>query len=113
MFKFKKPSPIPEFHNFKTEEDFVKAAEAMKKNRDPRLPFNMVRRMPIIMEYSEESSLFENFFYQNVIIFYNFFKTTIVAVALMILYFIYTIFFFKIQFLKQLSVWFVVGMLYF
>ena len=45
--------------------------------------------------------------------FYNFIKTTFLSILLAIIYFIYTVFFFKVQFLKQLAVWFVIGMMYF
>lgn len=42
--------------------------------------------------------------FRHILVVYNFLKTTIVAVLLAVMYFLYTIFFFKIQFLKQLSV---------
>jgi hypothetical protein len=54
-------------------------------------------------------SLENNFIFKNLVsnsvVFYNFFKTTLLSLFLAFLYFFYTIFFFKIQFLKQLSVW--------
>lgn len=113
FFKFVKLTPLGSFENVKTEKEFSEAYEAAKKNRDPRIMFNKVRRLPITLEYTEESNLFTRLFMQNILVFYNFFKTTLVAVVAMFIYFLYTIFFFKIQFLKQLSVWFVIGMLYF
>ena len=51
--------------------------------------------------------------YQHVIIYYNFIKNCIISITLAIIYFVYTTFFFKVQFLKQLAVWFIIGMLYF
>lgn len=82
-------------------------------SRNPYHMFNRLRRFPWKLVNTQESDVFYKFFTQSVLVFYNFFKTTIVAVSLAVIYFIYTIFFFKIQFLKQLSVWFVIGMLYF
>ena len=51
--------------------------------------------------------------YKHFLVFYIFIKTTLLAVTLSVIYFMYTIFFFKIQFIKQLAIWFIVGMLYF
>eukprot|EP00919_Chromeraceae_sp_WS-2016_P024912 GHVR01058879.1.p1 GENE.GHVR01058879.1~~GHVR01058879.1.p1 ORF type:complete len:183 (-),score=12.98 GHVR01058879.1:437-985(-) len=44
-----------------------------------------------------------NFFF-NFIYIYNFFKTILLAILLMLLYFIYTVYYFQLQFIKQLSV---------
>lgn len=82
-------------------------------SRDPKRMLNKLRHLPWKLVYSQEPNFFFKNFMQNVLVFYNFFKTTLVAVALAFIYFLYTVFFFKIQFLKQLSVWFVIGMLYF
>lgn len=86
----------------------------MQFQRDPRVTFNRVRRFPWKLEYQDdhEDELSE-LLTMSFLVIYNFFKTTLVAVLAMFVYFLYTIFFFKIQFLKQLSVWFVIGMLYF
>lgn len=86
----------------------------MMFQRDPRVAFNRVRRFPWKLEYEDdhEDDLNE-LVTMSFLVVYNFFKTTLVAVLAMLVYFLYTIFFFKIQFLKQLSVWFVIGMLYF
>jgi hypothetical protein len=37
----------------------------------------------------------------------------VLSLILALVYFVYTMFFFKIQFLKQLSIWFVIVMIYF
>lgn len=54
-----------------------------------------------------------NYKFNHLIVFYNFFKTTLISIFLTLLYFIYTIFFFKLQFVKQLAIWFIIGMMYF
>lgn len=87
--------------------------EQTKRNRNPKEMFNKVRRLPIFFKYKIDENILMNIFIKNILVFYNFFKTTLIALTLSVLYFIYTLFFFKIQFLKQLSVWFVIGMLYF
>lgn len=96
-----------------TDEQVLIVRERIRRNYDPREMFNKVRRLPIFLKYKEDEDEFTPLFFQHTIVFYNFFKTTIIALSLSILYFIYTVFFFKIQFLKQLAVWFVIGMLYF
>lgn len=96
-----------------TDEEVLKIEKAIKRNRDPREMFNRVRRLPIFLVYEEDTDLFGPILKEHILVVYNFFKTTIVALTAGVLYLIYTIFFFKIQFLKQLSVWFVIGMLYF
>lgn len=50
---------------------------------------------------------------QHISILYSFVKNCCVSLLIASVYFVYTIFFFKIQFLKQMGVWFIVGMLYF
>lgn len=100
-------------YEFKTDEEFIKARDFWEKARDPRLPFNKVSHMPIPYTFKLESDLPLRTLVMNTSIFYNFFKSTVLALFCAIIYFLYTIFFFKIQFLKQLSVWFVVGMLFF
>lgn len=112
LFKFKKVE-INDFSKKYTDEEIIKMSKAIKDNRDPKKTFNLVRRLPWKLEYNYESNLFFKLFIKNFLVLYTFLKTTIVAVLLMFVYFVYTIFFFKIQFLKQLSVWFVIGMIYF
>jgi len=113
MFKYRKFERNKNADHYESDEEFMKIYEGYKKNKDPRVAFNRLRRLPIYFVYTEDSNIFFKFFLQNVLVFYNFFKTTLLAVSLALIYFIYTVFFFKIQFLKQLSVWFVIGMLYF
>lgn len=98
-----------------TDEEVLIVRERIRRNYDPREMFNKVRRLPIFLKFNmeEEEEDVTPLFVEHIVVFYNFFKTTIVALTLSILYFMYTVFFFKVQFLKQLSVWFVVGMLYF
>lgn len=94
-------------------EELLKAHAAYKFHRDPTVAINKIRRLPIYLVYNENPDVFFKLFVQHTLVFYNFFKTTLLAVTLAVIYFIYTVFFFKVQFLKQLSVWFVIGMLYF
>lgn len=96
-----------------TDEQVLVVRERIRRNYDPREMFNKVRRLPIFLKFKEEEAEFTPLLVEHTVVFYNFFKTTIIALSLSVLYFIYTVFFFKIQFLKQLAVWFVIGMLYF
>lgn len=113
IFKYKKVEPYKPEEDMKTDEDVLKAQNLWKKARDPKGTFNLLRRLPWKVHYDYKPNLGYKLAMQNVLVFYNFFKSTLIAVTLMFIYFVYTIFFFKIQFLKQLSVWFVIGMLYF
>lgn len=113
MFKYTEVNVANLEGYIKDDEEFQEAYYFWKEARDPRKPFNLVHRLPWKMPYNYESNFFFKMFAMHGLVFYNFFKTTIVALSLMFIYFLYTIFFFKIQFLKQLSVWFVIGMLYF
>lgn len=113
LFKYKKIEPMKPMDLNQSPEAVLKQQKLLKEARDPRKVLNFVRRLPYKLQYDYQSNIFFKYFVQNFIIFYNFFKTTIVAVLLMFIYFLYTVFFFKIQFLKQLSVWFVIGMIYF
>ena len=72
-----------------------------------------VKRLPLQLKNVTKSTATFRLIFSNLAIIYNFTKTTVIALTLCLMYFIYTIFFFKIQFLKQLSVWFVTGMLFF
>ncbi len=49
----------------------------------------------------------------HITIYYNFIKTTIIAILCALIYFFYSVFFFKVPFLKQLAIWFIVGMMFF
>lgn len=103
----------PKIKKIESEEEFLNLQALWKKGRDPRVKFNFVSRLPWKFTFSIEDNFLFRSFTSNCIVFYNFFKTTLVSLFLAFLYFLYTIFFFKIQFLKQLAVWFVIGMLYF
>lgn len=70
-------------------------------------------RIPLFFKYSVFTNEANRLYITHSVVVYNFFKTTIVALVFTIVYFIYMIFFFKIQFLKQLSVWFIIGMMAF
>lgn len=113
FFKYIKVDFAAMANPFDTDEKVLAAMEGAKKNRDPKIAFNYLRRLPWKFVYEEEPDFFFQHAVRHLAVVYNFFKTTLVAVFLMFVYFLYTIFFFKIQFLKQLSVWFVIGMLYF
>jgi hypothetical protein len=113
FFKYKTVEEFLKTPEFKSEEEVIKLYTKLKQSRDPRIAFNSVRRLPWKFSYSYDSNIFFKLIASNFLVIYNFFKTTIIAVVLMVVYFLYTIFFFKIQFLKQLSVWFVIGMIYF
>ena len=71
------------------------------------------RKLPWKFSYTESPDVYFELYVKNIIIIYNFVKTTVIALTLSFIYFIYTVFFFKLQFLKQLAVWFVICMLYF
>jgi hypothetical protein len=90
-----------------------KLEENIKANRTPSNALNSVKRLPWVFDYSVQIDEVRIFILRNIIVLYNFLKTTILALLLAVIYFIYTIFFFKIQFLKQISVWFIIGMMYF
>ena len=113
FFKYKKVEEIQNDPNLRTDEDVLKLYNFLKRLRDPRETFNPLRRLPWKFNYTQDTSIVFKLLSSNILVFYNFFKTTLVALILTALYFLYTIFFFKIQFLKQLSVWFVICMLYF
>jgi hypothetical protein len=112
FLKYKKVEE-PTIKKIETYEEFLKLSNLWKKGRDPRVKFNFVSRLPWKFTFSLENNFIFKNLVSNSVVFYNFFKTTLLSLFLAFLYFFYTIFFFKIQFLKQLSVWFVIGMLYF
>lgn len=70
-------------------------------------------RIPLFFRYKLIDPTIRVMYTQHLLVFYNFFKTTLIVLLCTLIYFVYMIFFFKIQFLKQLSVWFVIGMLAF
>lgn len=111
-FKYKKVEE-PKIRQYASDEAVWEEYAQWKVARDPKIMFNLVHRLPWVLTYDYKPKLFFKLAIQNTLVFYNFVKTVLLAVTLMFLYFLYTIFFFKIQFLKQLSVWFVIGMLYF
>lgn len=66
---------------------------------------------PIKYNYSNFSNfqkIFANFFQL-----YAYFKNVLIAVLLSFLYMFYTIYFFQIQFLKQLAIWLVIGLIFY
>lgn len=85
----------------------------VKKSKTSSKLFTYIWALPLNLEYSFTDNGVVKFIFQNILVFYNFFKATLIAALLMILYFLYTVFFFKIQFLKQISIWFIIGMMYF
>lgn len=97
----------------KTDKEVKFMFDMLQKFKIIRMQLTRHRRLSLTFKVIWEDEVFRRFFTRNGIVVYNFFKTTLVSVALMCLYFLYSIFFFKVQFLKQLAVWFIVGMLYF
>lgn len=94
-------------------EEFRKKMKNIRDNNDPSIMLNRLRRLPIVTEYTIQLFSVQQLFVKQWLVLYNFFKSSIIAIFIMILYFIYSAFFFKVQFLKQLSVWFIIGMLFF
>lgn len=113
FFKYKKVEDFLIDIESKTDEEVIEMYNRLKQLRDVKVGLNKYKRLPWKVKFILNDNFYQKFFFSNLIVFYNFFKSTLVAVLLMLIYFLYTIFFFKIQFLKQLSVWFVIGMLYF
>lgn len=115
MFIYVKPSKLEDIFLSMTDEEYIKFNNRLKKLYDPNILFNRLSRLPwkIKFNYNANDYYFYKLSVKHLIILYNFFKSSIIAISLCTLYFIYTVFFFKIQFLKQISVWFVVGMLFF
>ncbi len=113
MFKYIKPLHPKDMYKNLTPEELKTLNKNIKANRTPSNALNSVKRLPWKFEYTVEVNELKQFTLQNFIVFYNFIKTTVLGLTLALAYFIYTIFFFKIQFLKQLAVWFVIVMIYF
>lgn len=44
---------------------------------------------------------------------YTYFKNVLIAILLSFIYMFYTIYFFQIQFLKQLAIWLVIGLIFY
>jgi len=71
-----------------------------RKERDPRLDFiNLIEQWV--------------FYKEIILVFYSFFKSTISAITLASTLAMYLIFFYQISLVKQLAIWFIVGMMYF
>lgn len=102
-FKYKKITHR-KLNNEYTEDELTELKNFWDKARNPKLNFVVVSHMPIKLKNTVESNVFFKIIISNTLVIYNFIKTTLVSLILMSLYFLYTIFFFKIQFLKQLSV---------
>lgn len=113
FFKYKKVEEFLVDIDSKTDEEVMEMYRKLKQRRNVSVGLNKYKPFPWKFTFKLEDNVFFKIAMSNIIIIYNFFKTTLVAVFLMVIYFLYTIFFFKIQFLKQLAVWFVIGMLYF
>lgn len=112
-FKYRKVKVLTPRKTIKDPKEILKLQIFWEKARNPKIWFSLVQRLPWNFKYIVTSSTKFKIITQNVLVIYNFFRTTILALILAFIYFLYTIFFFKIQFLKQLAVWFVIGMIYF
>jgi hypothetical protein len=97
----------------KSEEDLLKFYKKIQDQRNPSIKFNKVSRLPYSFSYSYIDFQNDNTFIINFNLIYNFFKYSILSISIALLYFLYTIFFFKIQFLKQISLWLIVLMIFF
>jgi hypothetical protein len=112
FFKHTKPQKIEDDVSFTSNEELLKLKKRLRDLVDPTIKFNKLSRLPLILKIDHEDSADYTFF-RHFLSIYTFFKTTLISILLSLVYFLYTIFFFKIQFLKQLSVWFVIGMMFF
>jgi len=65
------------------------------------------------LAYIYKSNILINFFFKNFILIYSFLKKIIIALLLSFIYIVYTVYFFQIQFLKQLAIWFVIGIIFY
>ena len=113
FLKFIKIFTAEEDFKNKSDEEFLKLQKRIRDLRNPKIMFNSVRRLPWNFNYKYFLFYNNNFFVKHIYTIYNFVKSTVLSLIFCFLYFLYTIFFFKIQFLKQLSVWFVIGMMFF
>lgn len=101
-----------DYFSNKTDRELSDLQQKLESLRDPHIFFNLVRRLPLFFNYNY-ISFTKNLLLKHLIVVYKFLKSTILALIGSMLYFFYTIFFFKIQFLKQLAVWFVIGLIFF
>jgi hypothetical protein len=113
FFKFAKPIKLEDTIKCSSDEDWAKLIKRLDMLKDPTIKFNKVSRLPWKFKYYHEEFINDNSFFSNFLAIYTFFKTTLISLLLCFIYFLFSIFFFKIQFLKQLSVWFVIGMMFF
>ncbi len=113
FFKYEKPRKLEEDVGYSSNEDFIKLMKRLDDLVDPTIKFNKLSRLPWKFKTDHEDFTEKLFFYSHLLSTYNFLKTTLISILLSLIYFLYTIFFFKIQFLKQLSVWFIIGMMFF
>ena len=113
LLKFIKIFTAEEELKNKTDEEFLRLQQRIRDLRNPRIMFSAVRRLPWNFNYKYFFFYNNNFFVKHSILVYNFIKSTVLSLVCCVLYFLYTIFFFKIQFLKQLAVWFIIGMMFF
>lgn len=113
FFKYVKVINWNEDINTADEEEIKKIFIRMKRQLNPTERFNFLRKLPWKFDYKVRDNFISRNFITQFIIFYTFIKTVFIALVCSLIYFLYTIFFFKIQFLKQLAVWFIIGMLFF
>lgn len=113
FFRHAEPKKLEDEVGYSSAEDLAKLKKRLKDLVDPDVKFNKLSRLPWKFKVDYEDSIDNFFFYSHLLSIYNFLKTTLISILLSLIYFLYTIFFFKIQFLKQLSVWFIIGMMFF
>ena len=113
FFKTREPLTPDEAYRKLTDEERANINRQKKLSNGDKNLLLRFQRLPLLFDYSVYYSEFLRDVGHNVVIIYSFFKTVIFSLVLSTIYFMYTIFFFKIQFLKQLSIWFVVGMMCF
>jgi len=97
FLKYKKVEE-PSIKKIETYEEFLILSNLWKKGRDPRVRFNFVSRLPWKFTFSLENNFIFKNLVSNGVIFYNFFKTTLLSLLLAFLYFFYTIFFLRYSF---------------
>ncbi len=112
FFKYTKPKKLEDDIAFSSNDELARLKKRLKDLVDPTVKFNKLSRLPLKFKVNHEDST-DYFFVSHFLSIYTFLKTTLISILLSLIYFLYTIFFFKIQFLKQLSVWFVIGMMFF
>ena len=73
-----------------------------------------ITKKPFVLTVQDYNfNIYYNTFINHIIIFYNFIKSVVIALFLSFIYIIYTVYFFQIQFLKQLAIWFIIGLIYY